>query len=167
MLTLKRVREILRKFAWIGSKPTPESFPELIDCIIGLRLILAISYGLYLGPTVGAVHALFGLNIVTFLPILYCQLILLADMDAFKNIHFVGVPNALALLILVWILGYTRHFSEQELKLAASVVLQHVVAKQDPDDALTDDTNSLGPTTTTLHVPETMVGNLGTDESEF
>ena len=169
MLTLKRVREILHKFASIGSKPTPESFPELIDCVIWLRFLLAVSYGLYLGSTVGAVHVLFGLNLVTFLPILYCQLILVADMDAFKSIHFAGVPNALALLILMWTLGFTRHFSEQELKLAASVVLQQVVAKQDPDDIVLvpGDVNSLGSTTALQVPPETLGGNPGTEDTEF
>jgi hypothetical protein len=164
MLTLKRVQEILKKFASIGSKPTPESFPELIDCVIWLRFVLAVSYGLYLGPTLGAVNALFGLNLVTFLPILYCQLILVADMDAFKSIHFAGVPNALALLILTWTLGFTRHFSEQEMKFVASVVLQRVVVNHDPDEIVPDYTNSAGPT---LAMQEPVLANPGAEDTEF
>jgi hypothetical protein len=135
MLTLKRFNIILQKLAAIGSKPTPESFPELEDCIVWLRFVLAIGYGTYLGSTPGALACLFGLNVITFIPILYCQMILLADMDAYKNLHFAGVLNALAMMILTWIFGFTRHFSADELKMASIVVLQQIVANADPDDA--------------------------------
>ncbi|KAI2497156.1 hypothetical protein MHU86_17359 [Fragilaria crotonensis] len=136
MLTLKRFQHILRKFAAVGSKPTPESFPELEDCIVWLRFIIAIAYGTYLGSTPGALACILGLNVITFIPVLYCQMILLADMDEYKNLHFAGVLNALAMMILTWIFGFTRHFSADELKMASMVVMQQIVVNQDPDDGL-------------------------------
>ncbi|KAI2493410.1 hypothetical protein MHU86_21109 [Fragilaria crotonensis] len=136
MLTLKRFQQILRKFAAVGSKPTPESFPELEDCIVWLRFIIAIAYGTYLGSTPGALACILGLNVITFIPVLYCQMILLADMDEYKNLHFAGVLNALAMMILTWIFGFTRHFSADELKMASMVVMQQIVVNQDPDDGL-------------------------------
>ena len=135
MLTAKRLQDILRKFSAIGSKPTLESFPGLEDCILWMRFLLAIGFGMYLGPTAGALGFMYGLNIITFLPILYCQLLLLADLDSFKNLHFVGVPNALAMMLLVWIFGFTRQYSAEELKLASAVVLQQILPPQDPHDS--------------------------------
>jgi hypothetical protein len=131
---MKRAQEILKKCTALASKPNAETFPELVDCIVWLRFGLAIAYGLYLGPKIGAIKLLFGLNVVTFVPIMYCQLLLLADMDSYQSLHFAGVPNALGMLLLVWVFACTLHYTEDEMKLAAALVLQQVVARQDPDD---------------------------------
>lgn len=155
MLSAKRFQDILRKFATIGSKPTFDSFPELEDCIIWLRFVLAVSYGIYLGPNSGALGCIYGLNIITFIPILYCQVLLLADMDSYKNLHFVGLPNALAMMMLTWIFGFTRHYSAEELKLASAVVIQqYVVAQQDPEDGVVVVPNLDSISVETIQLPE-------------
>jgi hypothetical protein len=126
MSETKRMRGIVRKFIAIGSKPTPDSFPELVDCMIWLRFVIATAFGLYLGTSTitGGVNCLYGLNLITFIPIFYCQFLLVADMDAYKSsLYFTGVPNAFAWFLLLWILGYTWHFADDESKLMASAAV--------------------------------------------
>jgi hypothetical protein len=137
---LKRLNIIIGKFFAIGSKPNPTTFPELPDCVLWLRCTLAVGYGIYLGARPGAVNLLFGLNVVTFLPIMYCQLLLLADMDSYTeptSLHFVGVVQAVGIVMLVWIFGFTQAHAAEEAKLVAAMIVQQVVAgasNTDPDD---------------------------------
>jgi hypothetical protein len=49
-----------------------------------------------------------------FLPILYLNLYLKANMDSYKAIHFVGVQNGLAVMMLVWIIFYTMLHEDVE-----------------------------------------------------
>lgn len=137
---MKKYNIIIGKFFAIGSKPTEATFPELPDCVLWLRFCLAILYGLYLGPKAGAVNALFGMNIVTFVPIMYCQLLLVADMDSYEEVslHFVGVAQAIGLVLLVWIYGFTQLHAPEEAKLVAAMIVQQVVQQQqaggDPEE---------------------------------
>lgn len=66
---------ILQKFFALNSKPTKETFPELPNMVIWMRFVLAACYGFWLGAGTqrGGVGILFGLNFVTFVPILYCN----------------------------------------------------------------------------------------------
>jgi hypothetical protein len=139
MIRTKRFGDILKKFTAIGSKPTPDSFPELVDCMIWLRFGIALAFGLYLGSITmtGGVYCIFGLNLITFIPIFYCQFLLVADMDAYKSsLYFAGVPNAFALFLLIWILCFTWQYSDEETKVAtsAAVILPSLIPRIDPDD---------------------------------
>ena len=149
MRSMKHFPEILGKLVAVGSKPTPESFPELLDCVIWIRFFLASSFGLYLGLTAaaGGAYLVYGLNIITFIPILYCQMILLTDMDSYKDLLFAGVFNAMGMLLLTWIFGYSQFFSSEELKVAAALFLQHQQQNLDMstrvDDAIMTATDSI------------------------
>lgn len=77
-----------------------------------------------MSQTKGFVGFVFAMNMVCFLPILYCQLLLVADMDSYKNLFFAGVPNSMALCVLIWIYCFSMQFSEEEAKLAAAMVIQ-------------------------------------------
>jgi hypothetical protein len=141
MLKAKRLSDILKKFTTIGSKPKPDSFPELVDCVIWLRFGIAMMFGLYLGSSTitGGVNCIFGLNLITFIPIFYCQFLLLADMDAYKSsLYFSGVPNAFALFLLIWITFFTWHYSDDETKVVTSsaVILPSITPRIDPDDVV-------------------------------
>jgi hypothetical protein len=71
---------------------------------------------------------------------MYCQLLLLADMDSYTeptSLHFVGVVQAVGIVMLVWIFGFTQAHAAEEAKLVAAMIVQQVVAgasNTDPDD---------------------------------
>lgn len=109
----------LAKFFAINSKPTKETFPELPDMIVWFRCILAIVYGLWLGTRgvarTGGANAIFGLNFVAFVPVVYCSTFLGADQESYNNrLLFAGVVNAVALLMLIWIYMYTLDHEADE-----------------------------------------------------
>mmetsp|Transcript_27725 Transcript_27725/g.41957 ORF Transcript_27725/g.41957 Transcript_27725/m.41957 type:complete len:164 (-) Transcript_27725:285-776(-) len=138
---------LLSKFFSIGSKPSPETFPELPTCVLWLRFVLAIVFALYLTTSLraGAVSILFGLNVVTFVPLLFCKILLLADMDAWENkLTFTGVPNAVGLLLLVWVYCFTRQHAEEEAKFITTIIAQQVMKQVDKSDgSFSGDVNSL------------------------
>ncbi len=111
---------LISKFLAVGSKPTAESFPELPYMIVWFRALLGLAFGIALGGTRGGVKFVFGLNIITFIPILYAKVILVADMESYKqDLQFKGVLNALALAMLVWIYCYTWTNAEAEATMGA------------------------------------------------
>eukprot|EP00540_Astrosyne_radiata_P018963 CAMPEP_0116867914 /NCGR_PEP_ID=MMETSP0418-20121206/26888_1 /TAXON_ID=1158023 /ORGANISM="Astrosyne radiata, Strain 13vi08-1A" /LENGTH=155 /DNA_ID=CAMNT_0004503791 /DNA_START=75 /DNA_END=542 /DNA_ORIENTATION=- len=103
--------------------PNVDTFPELPDAVIWFRFVLAIVYGLHLGlsATRGAANLIFGLNVITFIPILYCQLILAADTDSYRHLTFAGVSNSLALLLLIWMYFYSVSHANEEAQLSAAL----------------------------------------------
>ena len=116
---------MLGKFLSFGSKPNAENFKELPDCLVWMRFVLAISYGVfYLGASSvenkqGATPLLMALNFVSFGPMIYCMLILQADNESYGGkLFFAGLPNAMALVLLIWIYYYTLNHEEEEQKLA-------------------------------------------------
>ena len=117
------------KFISFGSRPTATTFPELPDCLIWLRFVLAVSYGIfYLGPTAmdntrGATPLIMALNFISFAPMVYCMIILQADNDSFGGkLLFAGLPNAMALVLLIWIYFFTLNHEDEEQKLKSLLV---------------------------------------------
>ena len=112
----ERELSILKKFVSIGSQPTPETFPELPECLIWMRFGLAVMFSVfYFGYrdtenfVGGALPLVMALNIVGFIPLLYCRLILVANTDAYDSkLIFDGLLNAMALILLLWIYIYTQ-----------------------------------------------------------
>mmetsp|Transcript_15127 Transcript_15127/g.21425 ORF Transcript_15127/g.21425 Transcript_15127/m.21425 type:complete len:161 (-) Transcript_15127:80-562(-) len=133
---------LLNKLTAWNSKPTYATFPELIDVIIWKRFVLAILYGTHLGlsQTRGAVGILFGMNVVTFFPVLYCSTYLNADTESYPNLTFAGVPNAMALLLLIWIYFYTAEYSDDESQMAAAFAMVQNMANE--QSSSTDDISS-------------------------
>ena len=120
--TADKVKEIMKKFFSPNSKPTMETFPELIDCIVWLRFALAVFFGLWIGnesQNRGGANIMFGLNFIAFLPILYCQTFLGADQDSYgSKLFFSGIVQGLALAMLIWIYFYTESHAEDEAVFA-------------------------------------------------
>ena len=120
----------ISKFFALNSKPTKETFPELPDYVVWARCILAILYGIWLGfsniERSAVTNFAFGLNFVTFLPVVYCSTYLGADHEAYDNkLLFAGVFNATALLVLIWTYQYTMEH-EQDEKIFASALVSTV-----------------------------------------
>ena len=120
-LNAKKLKEVLRKSVAINSRPNEESFPELPTVLIWMRFCLAVAYGTYIGRRgvkAGAM-VLQALNLVAFLPFMYCRLFLGTDAEAYgTQIIFSGTLQAVALAVLIWIYFYTAQMEEQELRLA-------------------------------------------------
>lgn len=134
----KSPQAILNQFFNAGSKPTPQSFPELPQCVIWMRCFCAILYGVYLGVNdrMGAINMIFGMNIVAFFPVFYCQWVLLADGDVWENkLVFAGIPNAAGMMLLVWIFVFSQAHESEEVKFMAKMVIQQASQRlEDPPD---------------------------------
>ena len=50
-------------------------------------------------------------------PMFWFNIFLDADVDSYKSLKFVGVPNALCLSLLIWIAIFTMRHEEAELSL--------------------------------------------------
>ena len=80
---------------------------------------------------------LMGINLITFLPYIFCGTYLGADIDSYgSQVLTAGTVNALALLLLIWILFYTaEHESEENaivaaLKAAAPIITEDLVTAE-------------------------------------
>jgi hypothetical protein len=101
-----------------------------------------LAYGISLGfrenrndvTLQGTIGLIFGLNVITFLPIMYLNLYLNAQTDSYKGLNFVGVPNALALMMLVWIIFFTMAHEEEEIAFG-NAFIQSVVKSAVGDDS--------------------------------
>jgi hypothetical protein len=119
------------------SKPTASTFPELPDIIIWIRIVLGAAYGVNLGlkDEVGGVVLVFGLNLITFLPIVFMSTFLNVQIDTYKqSVNFAGVANALAVMLLVWMIIFTKQHGGEEAVLAAALVGQKVAGGADTVD---------------------------------
>ncbi len=117
---------LLSKFLAINSKPTKETFPELPDVIVWFRFVLALVYGIWLGMSPiyrsGGANLLFGLNFITFVPVMYCSTFLGADQEAYDNkIIFSGVLSSVALMLLIWTYMYSLE-KEADAQVLASIL---------------------------------------------
>jgi len=82
-------------------------------------------YGVSLGlrnETRGLSGVLFGLNLITFMPMFWFNSYLDANIESYKSINFVGVPNAFALMLLIWITLFTMEHGETESSLQKNLM---------------------------------------------
>ena len=118
MVERQKMKIILKKFFSPNSKPTAETFPELVDCIIWMRFVLAVFFGIWVGhekQNRGGPNILLGLNFIAFLPILYAKTFLGADQDSYgTKLMFPGIMQGMALSMLIWFYFYTAAHSEDE-----------------------------------------------------
>lgn len=136
---------LVSKCLAFNSKPTKETFPELPDVILWLRFILALAYGVWLGfnpmNRAGAANLMFGMNIITFFPVVYCSLFLGADQVSYDNkIFSTGVLSSLALMLLIWTYMYTlQHESDTH---ALMTILAKNMPSNDEDSIIIDGSSS-------------------------
>jgi len=125
-LDAKKLQATLRKAVAINSKPTEETFPELPTILVWIRFFLGAAYGTYIGRRgiKSGTLVLQALNLIAFLPFVYCRMYLGTEGEAFGfQIVFSGTAQALALALLLWIYFYTAQMEEQELKFANMLIL--------------------------------------------
>jgi len=142
----------LNKFLAFNSKPTIKSYSNLPQHITYLRLFLGFMYGLSLSfreniPTMninGGAGLIFGLNIITFIPIIYMNYYLNVDTDTFKGVTFAGVANALALMLLVWIIFFTMLHEDEENMLTQGLIFS--TSTSDSSISGSEDNNQEGST---------------------
>ena len=125
------VKEYLRKLVAFGSKPNATTFPELPDVAVWLRSFLAIAYAWHLRGKTGGAGFLLGVNLITFLPFIYFSTFLGVDADSYENLTFAGVPNCLALFLLVWIYFYTLDNENDEAKMVGMLNILRTVTAED------------------------------------
>lgn len=65
---------------------------------------------------------MFGLNFITFVPMLYCTTFLGANQDSYgTKLLFSGVVNGFATMLLIWIYIYTISHVDDEKVLATAL----------------------------------------------
>eukprot|EP00542_Grammatophora_oceanica_P017452 CAMPEP_0194029926 /NCGR_PEP_ID=MMETSP0009_2-20130614/3552_1 /TAXON_ID=210454 /ORGANISM="Grammatophora oceanica, Strain CCMP 410" /LENGTH=161 /DNA_ID=CAMNT_0038669749 /DNA_START=10 /DNA_END=495 /DNA_ORIENTATION=- len=159
------ILKIIKKFGAWGSKPDVNTFPELTQCVIWLRFIIAIGYGTYLGLSDSnrAIAVMFGLNAVTFVPLIYCHVLLQAEMESFSGLTFGGLVNALALIILIWVGIHSWKHEDELSELTASIITQ--AAKSAAASMVGDDDTTLEDATTATETMDEVVAEQ--PDSEF
>lgn len=138
---LKNIADWKKYLTW-GLRPTMENFPKLPEYTTLFRFVIATVYGLVLGSqgSFGGMGCLFGLSFITFTPLLYAEIFLQADSDSFKgqsNLTFVGVPNAFAWMLLIWIFFFTLNHEEEENIFNSNVIIDTISTVEDgevPDE---------------------------------
>ncbi|KAL7544000.1 hypothetical protein ACHAXR_013429 [Thalassiosira sp. AJA248-18] len=102
------------------SKPDATTVPELPAITTWARFLLGASCGISLGlrnEKRGLAGVLFGLNVVTFLPMFWFNSYLDANIESYKSLNFAGVAPAFALMLLVWISFFTLENEHAESNL--------------------------------------------------
>ena len=123
-----KLKVVLQKALTINSQPTEATFPELPYVIIWMRFIIAVIYGTTLGirNIRGSIMILNTINLVTFIPYMYCRFYLnVITMEQYSShqLLFVGVLPAVALALLIWIYYFTLHH-EMEMELLTKLILE-------------------------------------------
>jgi hypothetical protein len=132
---------VIEKFFAPNSKPTFETFPELPDAVIWMRFVMALMYAgwLGLGFQRGGAAVIFGLNFITFVPIMYCNTFLGADGDSYgTKLYFSGVFNSFGLMLLIWIYFHTLEHEGDEKMLAFALRSALAGSMATGDEAGTD-----------------------------
>mmetsp|Transcript_11514 Transcript_11514/g.23751 ORF Transcript_11514/g.23751 Transcript_11514/m.23751 type:complete len:157 (-) Transcript_11514:361-831(-) len=135
-----KVKEITKKFLSPNSKPTLQSFPELVDCVVWLRFTLAVLFGIYAGiqGKVGGGNILVALNLIAFPPVVYCQSFLSADQESYGvKLLFGGLFQAMALAMVIWTYCYTASHEAEEAVVAAA--FGNILAAAVGGDAVAED----------------------------
>jgi len=126
----------------MGSKPTPETFPELPDVLVWFRFFLAIAYGTYLGVNgvMSNVMPLQALNLICFVPLIYARFYLGVEAEVFATeVIFSGLLNAIALSVLIWIYWFTMQHEAEEAGMAAFLLRDNSTMAAPPVEAVVEE----------------------------
>jgi hypothetical protein len=133
------------RFANFQSAPNAKTYPSLPDHITYFRLFLGLLCGLYFSfreyqqvyhPTTkyimsGFIGIVASLNFIMFIPVMFVNFYLNADLDSFKGrLNFVGFFNGVSLALLIWILFFTWIHDKEE-GILHQALLQDVIESVD------------------------------------
>jgi hypothetical protein len=147
----KKKKSVLAKALALNSKPTEESFPELPTVLIWFRFLLAVTYGTFLGmkDIRSGAMILQSLNLVAFVPVVYCRLYLGTGADVFPSeIIFSGLFPAVCLSLLIWIYFFTAQHEADEAKLVELLLVTPSVDEGEAANVLSQE-----PATTEAEIP--------------
>jgi hypothetical protein len=98
-----------------------------------IRAVFALFYGLWIhfgtafsaaasARSVGATHLIFAFNTVCFIPLAYTITYLRVDQESYgAKLLFAGVPQGMALVMLIWIYLYTVSHEADEMAFATAI----------------------------------------------
>jgi hypothetical protein len=91
-----------------------------------VRCGLAVLYGAWLAFGRHAIEGaglLMGVNLITFLPFIFCSTYLGANIDSFgSKILLSGTVNAIGLFLLIWVYCYTSEHEEEEKTIISALL---------------------------------------------
>eukprot|EP00527_Entomoneis_sp_CCMP2396_P009637 CAMPEP_0198136730 /NCGR_PEP_ID=MMETSP1443-20131203/353_1 /TAXON_ID=186043 /ORGANISM="Entomoneis sp., Strain CCMP2396" /LENGTH=156 /DNA_ID=CAMNT_0043798001 /DNA_START=109 /DNA_END=579 /DNA_ORIENTATION=- len=122
MISLAKITPVLKKAITFNIQPTEETFPELPDVLVWFRFVLAIMYGIYVGTNqmTTATMLIQALNLIAFVPTMYAKFYLNISSGVFDTeTVLAGLPNAMALMFLIWIFMFTMAHEKEEGQLSA------------------------------------------------
>eukprot|EP00560_Eucampia_antarctica_P009001 CAMPEP_0197825598 /NCGR_PEP_ID=MMETSP1437-20131217/2647_1 /TAXON_ID=49252 ORGANISM="Eucampia antarctica, Strain CCMP1452" /NCGR_SAMPLE_ID=MMETSP1437 /ASSEMBLY_ACC=CAM_ASM_001096 /LENGTH=81 /DNA_ID=CAMNT_0043425653 /DNA_START=282 /DNA_END=527 /DNA_ORIENTATION=+ len=79
---------------------------------------------------------------------MYLNFILNANVDSYTSINFVGLPNAIALMLLIWIFMFTLEHEEDELALVSALVNITVMGNNESAPIVIEDSFTAPPVET-------------------
>lgn len=134
-----------------------------------IRAVLALTYGVWIGIQSttslaavstraggGAANLTFAFNIVCFIPLAYTITYLRVDQESYgAKLMFAGVPQGIAVVLLIWIWVYTSSHEADEMVFAAALGKGDIDGNDTPTDG-----SSYAETTDTIQYR-------APDESEF
>lgn len=111
-----------------------QEFPELVDYLTWLRATLAFVYGIWIGVSSSQqksramANIILAFNLVCFMPLAYTMTYLRCDQESYgAKLIFAGVPQGLALVLLVWIYLFTESHGQDEAVFAAAIAKSAVI----------------------------------------
>jgi hypothetical protein len=103
-------------------------------------------YGLFLNrdkPVGLAPMLISALNLIAFIPTMYCKLALGVKGDAFAMpMIFSGLFPAMATFFLIWIYTYTSYYEMEAAKIAALLVVQQTIMNMNGTDNSNNNNNN-------------------------
>ena len=125
-----------------------------------------MAYGTYVGSNLirSAPYLLQALNVITFVPTMYCKFYLFVPTDVFaQQVIFAGLVHAMALCLLIWTYCYTLAHESSEEQLRLLLASAAVLTKGALSETTIEEEASLGMETTTT---TTVMGEEGAGDEE-
>jgi len=147
-----------KRFTAFQSAPNVKSYPTLPDHITYLRLVLGVLCGFYFSfreyqqvyssstyQMSGYVGIIVSLNFIIFIPIMFVNFYLNADLDSYKGrVNFAGCVNGVSFALFIWILFFTW-IHEVEEGILNQALMKYVV-----DSSSSSSTSKVATTNTVL-----------------
>mmetsp|Transcript_7823 Transcript_7823/g.19508 ORF Transcript_7823/g.19508 Transcript_7823/m.19508 type:complete len:191 (+) Transcript_7823:135-707(+) len=121
-------KSVVEKLLTPNLQPKFEELPELVDYIYYIRGALAALYGIWIQygrseNLPAQTYLMFAFNTVCFVPLAYTITYLRVDQESYgASLLFTGVPQGMALIMLIWIYMYTQSHETDEMAFANALL---------------------------------------------
>ena len=82
----------------------------------------------------GGLSVFVGFSALVFVPLMYGERILKADVESYSNLTFTGVPNAFGLMLLIWVIFFTMEHAEVEERFTSMLMNSSTESVLSEDD---------------------------------